>query len=360
MNIKGKVWYYYLKKKNGKGLADHVDIDKAFLLIHSTLKNKRMFTAFRSLRAFVDYQKKFMVKDRNFFETITSKSQKVYFDVDIAGEPDIKAIAVNTIDNLVTSVIEVLAEKKIQITPEDFIIFESNGSYKESYHVILPDYYSDTNKNNRWLYKRIIAKVPENLRKYIDSSMYSTLQQLRMLGSQKTGTGRIKRIMNTWKYKGKTVKFHIPDKLPPSLLEMYLYELSLVTMVDKCSLLPTFYDEKMEIRPVPLSDLLYEDIVDVVSRVDQRIFKFRGVSNGYICFDRKMSAVCSICDRVHDAENAYVRVDDGTIKFFCRRARGSKHKNLGILKSKALELTKDPKPTATKNVFYIVRSLADK
>ena len=74
----------------------------------------------------------------------------------------------------------------------DILIFTSHNENKKSYHIIIDHYYHMNNLEAKAFYNEIISKISPNFTKFIDHSVYSSIQQYRIVGSQKVNSNRPK------------------------------------------------------------------------------------------------------------------------------------------------------------------------
>lgn len=52
-----------------------------------------------------------------------------------------------------------------------------------------------------------------------------------------------------------------------------------------------------------------------------------GLTGGIIIFNRVKSSFCSLCERVHDEENIFLKIEmNNDIHYYCRRAQEEKSK----------------------------------
>lgn len=366
--ISGVNWYYYLvPNAEHKCLMDCVgrdEINERFVVC-ATLpkKNKKkctlLFAAFDSVLTFINYIKH-IERDRwHFFEVILGgQPQKLYFDIDIKAE-DVKS----NIDEFTQSLLNCLVGRitstylargyQIDIARQ-ILMFSSNSLLKRSYHVIVDGYCVMNNRENLVLASEVLEGFPSEFKPFIDSSMYSSKQQLRLYGSQKPGSGRPKIFVDQWHYGTSLIQYPYPEVqgldeiCRENLRHTTIFQASCVTATSTCKIIYILFDsssgENRNGRPKLWAETsafddemtVTDDILKAIcERIDQRIFEVYYVDKvvGSLVLLRrrdgkgpkgKVQAHCSLCDRPHDSENAFLRLSKvGKVYFYCRRNEGN-------------------------------------
>lgn len=345
-----------------------------------TVSNKqvRLFAVFPTHYDFMKYQLKFPPERRCFFETILGhQTQKPRFDIDV----DLSALTQRTdlniaydqiqpfVESIKDSVISgckrVLLEKGIVLDLERHVcIFTSHGPTKRSFHIVLPKFCHTNNVEAKSFYDKVLSLIPESIRSFVDSAVYSTKQQFRCLGSQKIGSGRIKRFCETWMYvESRTVDKVTPEQTTDSekheeetsptptptqitfifdedvsssnIKDLIQLELSLISFTVNCVVLPSFLslDDKPKLRTtfeeveVTLEDAKSALRLYAESRktsVSHPAFPYRlgPVQGSFVTLKRIRHSNCPICNRIHEHENPFLTVvgPDKTVSFNCRRS----------------------------------------
>lgn len=338
-------WYYRLKKKDEhdhNSLEYNHSLKGGVIISEQVYHNDKVVCRFASFKSFENFSEWYsIVKDKIYFECIRGdKSQKIYFDVDI-GDSFIEKGDItpeeseDMIRELVENVIEVCNEylhtKKVE--KEDVMIFttpsgyNSDGSKKKkiSYHVVVTNFYVESNLHNQEIYKRVTSMMDEKYTQHIDKSMYSSLQQFRIMYSHKLGhNDRIKGLhsMSEWKSsmsKGKRKKDAIMN--------------SLVTNVKGCTLIKFEVEEKKKVvkRQVDIDEDMQGDIEDMVEKTFGDTYEI-GDDNGeglIPLIRRNVGLVCPICVKhreskeasIHENIDGYLTIRDGNVFFHCYREK---------------------------------------
>jgi len=358
--INGVKWYYRLKEKEvdghiQKGLFNdnpRNTLTKSLIVDHTSLihdQNKekrelRLYTVFKSYLEYGIYQMRLAQHERCFYEIILGESaQKPHFDIDM-GKTEIDGDLV--VDNLVGCIINVLQEKGVTIElDKDIMLFTSHGEGKQSYHLIVDNYCHANNVEARAFYDQVTDKMDSSYKVWIDQSVYSPTQQFRIVGSQKTGTTRVKTLSKSWIYKGNIIEHKYPEK-PDSPEHEFVMQLesSIIGFTGNCKFLPPFEPHPDRIKNyVDSEDLSKEDALDAIKLVaaagkitidDSRFpYKIIGINGPIVMLKRTKPSRCRICQRVHQNENPYLLVvgDEKNVYFHCRRSPENKKLFLGKL-----------------------------
>ena len=325
MEVYGRKWYFFLRdtKPKNESLESVFGLEllKKKLVVCYQLKY-RLYSMFDSASEFMFYARKIPIEDRHFFEVVVTRKQKPHFDVDIPITGDIKDnpnIHKEVLNDLIKSIIYCLKEENINVDPiEEILAFESHGPNKKSYHIIIDGYYHETNIEAGCFYHNVIDMMLPYHSLYIDSSVYKTVQQFRMLGSRKNGTNRIKRFLKR--------KDYIPKDL---------FLRSLISYTGKCKVLPSFDTSEEDMNfSTNQPSINIDDQSDLVQKslnilagycgtsYDSSKFPFSLISTkkNLMILKRLFPSFCQRCDRVHEKENPYLYVSNvGNLYFDCRR-----------------------------------------
>lgn len=332
----GITWYNYMIPRDGVlTLMDSYTYEQLCNMFvvclatpTSSNPNKPLhrFTAFENYSYFLEYIKSIPENFWSFFEVIMSDhKQKLYFDIDIKKEnisanETLQQVSRELLNHLLLSIKACLLKYEIEVNVEkDILIFSSNADYKHSYHVILNNYYVTNNKLNASLSSQIRELIQSEYSKFIDEHVYSSKQQLRCYKSQKPGSGRVKELVNSTNESFETI-----------------FRNSSITYTTDCKPIPIYSTNNNNITSIDesqstLTSTEIEEIKKKLPSVLFEIFKMKQIKGKLILLERIKSAHCSICDRIHENENAYLFINSkGEIHFRCRRD-DNKSKYLGNL-----------------------------
>ena len=188
-------WYRTLYK----GLFDkhpRATIKTPQILISYT-KQGRFFSLFPTLNALKNFLETIPEDKQSFFEIILGEQkQKPHFDID--------DIAIENVQLMFDSFVDMF--KRLGIDANELRWYSSSNEIKQSYHLVLPNFYFETNFDAKRLYYYAQEHLPTSVAQHVDILVYSTLQNFRLLGSQKEGSGRVKRLMPSWNYRGTEIK----------------------------------------------------------------------------------------------------------------------------------------------------------
>ena len=329
--------------------------------------DEHLFNAYQSHLDFIMVNRLMEPQNKHFYEIIFGEwCQKPHFDLDFmlddgyykAIMPDGNIIQYQSnqiIEILINAILTVLAEVQVVIDLEkDILIYSSHSTEKQSYHLIINNWYHKSNLEARGFYDSVVSKIPCELNngKLIDSSVYSKTQQFRILESTKIGKNRPKILNESFVYQGKTITHKYPVEiytLPDEQREKQLYlcrmEESLITNVWNCNILPEFVKAEKIIRNTTTTlqfQLTPQIATFALNKLpDGNAYKITKINDGLIVLQRNRPSNCIICNRIHENENPYLRINNnGQIYFLCRRATTSVwigHLPLGILDNLKLE-----------------------
>lgn len=330
------MWFNYLNRSNKLSLMLSDYYDKVVStadenhIIHVARddeKLKKIFTVFSNEVLLYEYQCSLPVEKRNMYEIIPGlKPQKIHFDVDI-GEVYIKNFDEdNFINELIENIIKFI-KVDLDLT-KDIMIFTSHGKAKKSYHIIVNNYCLRNMHETKQFMNAIISNA-NGLAQYIDTSIYTTNRQFRLVGSSKLNDiSRMKKFSKVWKYKGNEIVSDYQD-------DVTIFINSLVSNTNNCMPLDLFEkapDRKIITNSYELSHANGEALNDVIKKMFVKKFNC-GIffklddqmqsGSGLLLAKRISKSFCALCDRVHENENPYfVITNRGEVKYSCRRNDG--------------------------------------
>ncbi|OPZ39076.1 MAG: hypothetical protein BWY99_01470 [Synergistetes bacterium ADurb.BinA166] len=307
---------------------------------------KRFFAAIDKLdlRAWLD---RIPASDRSFFEVATS-DRKLAFDVDVSGdvaaamEADYGLSAAEVADDLVGRLVEALREAlgstsspapfELDIA-RDVRVYTSHGPTKRSFHVVVNRTCSSGESARLWyeltLAQPAFAKYASfpRIRSVVDHAVYSSVQQLRLLGSSKQGANRFKTLLSYVPTTAGRVEIIRPAACSAEHEANVDFISSLIS--SRAKPLPELAPApKREYRQAPSAhpDVLRRAL-DLVFRSQGEEFDVLSESGDAVNLQRKRPSFCPTCRREHDHENPYIVLSKtyrGTeVLWFCRRAAGS-------------------------------------
>jgi len=326
----------------------HTSVSK-FLVHMVRLDGTLLFSVFDDYLKFAMYQRKFTVKARTFFETILGeKSQKPHFDIDIDITPENQYMDFDAIkDALIEQIIAVLDSYNIKIRlNRDIILCTSHREDKKSYHIIVNNYSHANNIEARYFYELVTRNIAPEYKKYIDSKVYSTLQQFRMLGSHKIGKENIKVFNEVWRYKDTIVKYIYPVQVESENHKNVLQlTASLVTTTNGCKILPFIAPDKSVRRydDPNWTGITREEAERAIQMLaDKNSISYKDpsfpfllddIDDHFVTLKRRSASSCRVCERIHEHENPYLFIvgNQKSVWFDCRRSSDNKKLFLGKL-----------------------------
>lgn len=343
-------WYYLLIGRNAESnfsrglLDDYPDTEGKLIVCAQVNENERYFCLFETHLDFIEYYRTIQEANRNYYEVILGQHpQKPHFDLDFEVDPNsevnldsAKVKSEEILEAVITGIIQTLAEKNISLNfNKDLLIYTSHGPTKHSYHLVITNYCHTNNQEAKEFYNQVLAKVPEKIRnkKLIDSSVYSTKQQFRILYSTKPGKNRPKILLKTFKYQNQeyTHKYiaEITGTKKEALEFLYSLEESFVSVTNNCIFLPNFLSEQsVEAKifksgySVQVSNLVAVSCLALLNHwMKADSFGIMKIQDGLIILKSKKSYKCLICKRIHEHENPYLSINVySLVKYHCRRA----------------------------------------
>lgn len=296
-------------------------------------KNTRLFALFPSYINFTRFHLSLPPEKRCFFEIILDSYQKPHFDLDFSPGVEHVDEYFNYFLEIMISTFEELFSPLNLST--DILIFTSHGA-KKSFHVIIDNYMHFDNFEAKEFCLRIREKLPEEVKPYLDTSVYSKKQQFRIVGSQKKESGRIKTLLSPWSYKGQRVEYCFrQEPINEGHKLNLLLEASLVSYIGNCALLSYLIKQK-EPEITSSEEISSEMAKKAFGLLAQKAnvltfpggkeggfaslpYEIRDVVRNVVVLKRLRPSMCRICRRIHYHENPYLIVKQGHVYFDCRR-----------------------------------------
>lgn len=310
-------WYPNLTFNHENGLLRNVKTTDDYIIICHQGEEYRKFAMFTPLYSFATFLLKQSEKNRCYYEVIQGHvNQKPYFDIDIDVNQD-NSIGLEDSKKLIEDITESILEDK-RIKKSDIMIFSSHGPSKYSYHIVinnwcLPDYYS-----NKVYCNKVIDRVKNVNKKYIDDVMYKSIQQFRTYGSTKFGKERFKILES--EHPNLTV-----NNARCTFINI-LYS-SLITNTKYCRILEFTEQIKKKYNFVDDDDITEEQyqIVCNLPYILDETFSIKETQGKLIILLRNRSSFCEKCEREHETENPFMIFEDNdTLSFHCRRQKNDR------------------------------------
>jgi len=307
-------WYYFLNKdKYSLMNREYLNNNSCIICSETT---HRKYAVFKSYFDFYKYANDLGYENNCFFEIIRGNfPQKPYFDIDISLKNTIDIEEKIDISNkIIPLLISIIMKKYPQIKEEDFMIFNSHGEDKRSFHIVIDNWCFPNYKQNKLFYNEIISNLPNSWKIFCDSNMYKSLQQFRILYSHKWETSRIKIFDPSCKWKCQFINSKKQEML-------FTFISSLISNINYCKFLPIIIEDEVENFSQDLNDINIIQLMKIVNSIeDIKCYNIGNFSNSILCLNRITPSFCKICCRTHDKENTFVFVHMNNDVFFnCRR-----------------------------------------
>lgn len=256
---------------------------------------------------------------RNFYEVILGQEpQKPHFDLDIDADDGVNH------ELILSDFLKVLRAclcapyADLSDLSNDILVCSSHGTNKWSYHVILPKYYHSNCHEALYICNKIKTILTNNkspAAKYLDTSVYKSVQQFRLLYCTKLDKNRFKKIDKTFKING------TPYTAKRSSDRIEELMLSMITCVDVNTMKHISVQVSM---PKNIED---KDQTTLVKKRVNAIYptlEFDKKESFCYSFRNRSGYHCLLCNRVHEHENPFVTIHninktEKDIRFWCRR-----------------------------------------
>lgn len=261
------------------------------------------FKDFNSYAEFKYYHES--VPDSSHYEIISGK-QSLYFDFD--GE-------INQ-EQLVFAI-----RKRLNIYPLLILLYSSCDALKSSYHVIVKGIYLMNHLACKKLATEIIQLIRSSFKEdevswlnSFDSSVYSSKRNLRLLGSRKMNSTRVK-VFSGVLYATETSEL-INNLLTRDQLYLSLASLPTGQVIEIATEMPAQEFTR------PMVDLTGDEVavgLELIESILPGVFSKRQVTGKTIFLQRRKPAQCPICDRVHDNDGGILSLRKDGFYFLCFR-----------------------------------------
>jgi hypothetical protein len=240
-----------------------------------------------------------------YHEIIEDRPQKFYMDIDDVTIDPIKLIS-NMLDHVKCWFYNIY---RVEITEDDIIVTENIYDSKSSYHLIIDNYALVSTYEAKWFYGKVISLMTPELTDCIDK-LYKVNQSFRIEGSSKIG----KRVYNKR-------SLHLAPNTYILNTKAH-YQSSLVGYVDHCTKLPKSAPDIPTIQT--LDRVNADDSIGYLQwffdlhEMDLNAFDVK-INDDVIRLNRILPSYCSLCERVHDSDNAMFTATDDCVTYRCFR-----------------------------------------
>lgn len=327
------MWYPNLLPGKDGLLSSQINYSEDLIVSWQYIKKDKKigckYAAFDNYIDFWNFYNKTYKKNRCFNEVVLyNRKQKLRFDLDMEGQG--VEMGDKVLRSLITAILKYFKSLDIKLKiRKHFMLFTSHGSTKLSYHLIIDGYYFSNNEIVRYVALHIKDLMPDKYSKWIDLGVYDKNHSLRIYGSYKPGTNRVKRWNREIIYNGKTHNIELP--LDEEEDEDYaILRTSLITFVDHC--------EKIEIelpvvtyKELDISDEHVDAALELLEQMeDGDAFKVDKIDLPFINLRRLRPTHC-YCGGYHENQNPVLIIGQNGVLFYCRRSSNKEKLNLGTL-----------------------------
>lgn len=303
------------------------------------------YALFDDFIAFHKYWSQLPNHEKTFFEVIRNTSQKVYFDIDLTTE---EMSHEKALEKLKKTII-LLRKFLLGITKANFCIqvYSSHSETKISYHIVIDGIYVANAKQNSLFFKNFTEEISVKYSVLFDPKVYKSLQQFRMLYSQKPGTNRVKKpeqnlFINN---KGQDLPLWCNFIRNAKQMSLFLLKSSLITEVSNCEFIcfpePINYKNYLSVEDGYLDidekhiDQALELYREHSKSIPFKVFDIHADGNLHtiVTLKRLGSSYCPLCERNHENENPYLLFWGREINVCidCRRTQDGQKLFLGVL-----------------------------
>jgi len=331
--LNGFKFYNFLKRQNNPNIpyleGDTSNNTNSLVFAIDPPANWNWHKAFTLIRDPVQFCTKYLSlpdQDKTFYEVI-SGHQKPHFDIDcklsdFTSYESMVQLADDGLNLLLETIQAVMLQYNVNYDPEQhLLIYSSHGAQKRSFHVIITRFFHESHLEAKAFYDLVMKDIGDYIPKgvCIDSAVYKSSQEFRLVGSSKIGQGRYKTIIKNIPY--------LPEESP---FDQFMH--NLVGWYHGCEALPSFIT-KAEVTVGKRYNVEFdeEEALNIFncSPYSRYYTKQNTEANGIIPLRRVRSGYCDLHRRTHDNIGAFLTVDrNGNVYFNCHADNPSKQSTI--------------------------------
>src|SRR5690554_5408485 len=281
-------WFHHLvpqKDPSKDSLLGNIEIIDEIVVCRQL--QFRQFTTFPRIGALYNHLSAIPDHLRCYYEIVVSGKAKLYYDVDI-NKKDIeyegkclsdydedtisqvlREVGEKCMESIILAILDTAKIYKIEIRPDDIMLFSSCSKIKESYHLVVPRWYVNTPQHNKTFFDSVYEKVNPKYKKFLDTSVYKRNQQFRMVWSQKYQSNRMKTFMEEWEFGSVKGRFDLKGYSGDSR-NRYILECSLISYVLSAYLFDFPVKEKtMYTKQDDVEDGLVHEVASMIPYADK-------------------------------------------------------------------------------------------
>ena len=326
--------FYKLNEKSPwLSLQENEHIDDISLILQYHDGKRRSFCKFPSYIECFKWISKIAAPQQNFFETIRQDIRggirKIYYDIDIVRSTcPSDMFNIEYAEKLKDKII-CLTLKHVTCNLNKIMVCSSHGENKLSYHIIFNQTYLPNHLYCKEIYKLVNNELDYQEQQFLDGSVYKSIQQFRLLGSQKPNSGRPKIFHKKWVYKNTQIEYEYDEQPEDEKLEkLQKFKESLITWTmdlvpeQKKVTLPN-ENKKVSLYSMISSDIDMIKLNELIP--DTNSFSVRGIHNNIVMLNRLKPSYCEVCLREHQNENPCLLIigNKQAVYWDCRRSDGT-------------------------------------
>lgn len=304
-------------------------------------ERKKMFRHFHDAKNVEKFTLGTDPEFRTYHEVINGFAHhKMFFDIDDESH-SLNELQTNFIMNEIMVVFSNVFYDVI-IDPSDLTLCSSSDPTKISYHIIIQGYYIVHFTDAQYFVEKLLERLPENLRKYIDTKVYASRHNFRLPYNHKVGSSRSKKIQH-----GAT------------FLD------AMITYTENCKRLTVrgrvLRKEIPDFTKFEIPEALHNEIKSIIPPEILDCFRVREIKGRFINFKRITASKCLFTDNVHDHDNTlYGVIFDFIVVLKCRHCKGHQKTCRLITETTDKLLAANGITRKAVKLTYIERQLADR
>jgi hypothetical protein len=297
--IKPTVYYKLSKNEDQTGILNHHKIneitavydEEKYYVFTGSYINGSEFSSFYNFKEWYLTQPK-----KHFHEVIFGDNiQRLKFDID--SSVDEFGDKIKTLNTIIDCIVDELntVMPKVKSSRSTLLLTDSCGGNKVSFHIIVKNFTVNNNEEAALFTSGVLDrlnKIDSRYRNYIDAGVNSKLHNLRIYGSSKVGSDRVKGC-NVELNKALGVPIHSMKDLASTMI----------------TLNPSGRDVRIPDRVVKV-EKDYESIESIPDYIHKHIkntgFNFRCIAGSMVITDRIIPSFCNVCRRLHDKDNTMI------------------------------------------------------
>lgn len=277
--------------------------------------NGFMFKEFSNINQYYKFHSD--AEDSHHYEVISGK-QCLFFDFE--GKNDVHETDFPELASVI--------QEKFSGSPLRIDCYTSSGLEKISYHIIVKGIYFENHLATKKIADEVIFSLSDVniLKNLYDASVYTSKRNLRLVGSRKLNSTRIKKFLKPI-YINELFRENF-NKLEKDCINGLLnFRFSLASDIFLC--LPIKIDipkiQEKEFDKVDFTEDELENINVFLEQTYPEVFKKERGDKNFFKLIRTKAHMCNVCGRTHDNDNAFIFKQNSGVFFGCHRDNSKNH-----------------------------------